>query len=322
MSQPVVFISKDFFIHFCKTKDYPTNDIERKKILLFFEELIFYKATIYINIDDAEIINYEKIENISELSEDEKVFSINLKRIVRQNRARSCKKELAIFSNKKYTEYDTLPVKPNYILSSFHTDFCREIEKEFGVICISKELNFKECSTRVAVEVIESNKPIDLLHFPKEYPVCNSLIIEDPYLFANDEQGSFLISLLKTLLSQHLKVQITVTLIFDNSAFIKNKFQENKLRTIFGNIKQNLGKVNIEQYYSKQIHDRNIYSNTFWLSCDYGFKKKYNTATKWTIFPLAIYYPEYLTRKQESIKFIKNEKIRSENYLVNNERQF
>jgi len=317
MSQPVVFISKDFFIHFCKTKDTPTNDIERKKIILFFEELIFYKATIHINIDEAEIINYQKIEKISELSEDEKIFYIYFKIILNQNRPRSCKKEFAIFSNKKYTEYDTLLVKPNYILSSFHTDFCKEIEKEFGVICISKELNYKECSARVAVEVIESNKPIDLLHFTKEYPVCNSLIIEDPYLFENDKQGEFINVLLKALLPQNLKVQLIVTLIS-----VKDRITNIELDKMRENLGKGYTNVKIEIYHrsSMYLHDRNIYSNTFWLSCDYGFKKKYTTATKWTIFPLAIYYPEYLKRKQESIKFIKNEKIKSENYLVNNER--
>ena len=314
MSQPIVYLSKEFFINFCKVKDVPTDDIQKKRVILYFEELIFYKAKIYINIEDAEIIRYLRVQSPKELvGDDEQIFLVNFKRILNQNRPRSCKDEIDIFKNKNYSGYNDLPVKPHFILASYNKDFCRQVEKEFGVICVSKELSFQENCTRADIKIVEPGKPIDLPGIAKNVHFFNSIIIEDPYLFENDIQGIFLELLLKNILSKDLKVQIIVTLIADNSSV-------SNIDAIVERIVRNIGlNIIIEPYSrsSRNIHDRNIYTNSFWLSCDYGFRNQYKTTTKWTIFPLGIYFTEYLKRKNDSVKFIRNEKQKSVNYIVN-----
>lgn len=50
----------------------------------------------------------------------------------------------------------------------------------------------------------------------------------------------------------------------------------------------------------KEMHDRHIITNSFWITCGYGFKFKYNSNTEWIFRPIGSYFNE----KEERLRFI------------------
>lgn len=313
MRQPVVFMSKGFFIAFCKELSKPYDKITlSKKILIYIEDLIFYKATVFINIGETDIRNIYEMEAKDAGDENEQLFCVYLKKLMSQNKLKSCKNEIEVFREKnRGAEFLLLQHKPQFIFLSDHKDFCERVANEFGVICISKEMELHETNSRVEIRTIEARKNIDIDYCTNYLPKCNSLIIEDAYLL--NQTREFIVDLIRCFYLKRGAIGIFyLTLILKNDKGKDLTALENKLKEQFPSI-------HIEIYIRAHgnMHDRNIYSNTFWLTCDYGFQEKYPDATKWSIFPIGNYFSQYHSRKESSVRFIKNEKQHSENYLVN-----
>lgn len=314
MNQPVVYLSKDFFTSFCKllSQRYDKMPVP-KATLVYFETLLFERARVYINIEEHELATITAmtprdimaIENL-----DTRILYGHIQIIDSTNKVGSCKKEIEIFRALKYDLFETMDKKPHFLLLADDDTFCGRIREEFGVICLSKNLKFRESDTRVNLEIVGSGIKIKPDEIIGRYLVSHSIIIEDPYLFDNDRDGIFLKSLLRTLFGERLQVKGTLTVI------CANKYNVD-IDTVLSIIGRELN-IQTENYVrsSTFMHDRNIYSNSYWLSCDYGFKSHYTKPTKWISFPLGLYFVEYQKRMKASIAFLKNENNLSVNNLI------
>ena len=320
MNQPVVFMSKDFFVSFCKELSKPYDKIPiSKQVIVYLDTLIFQKAKVYIDLDETEIsdINTMQPKDImSESDEHRRILLGQLKKLLDSgNKVPSCRNELNIFRSKNYSDFDKLKIKPHFIFLADSREFCKEIETEFGIICISKDLEIWEENTRVNIKTIHPSKdkpptniPVDFL--ASKLPCSHCVIIEDPHLFDDDKSGIFLQQFLKSLLKDGLKVNAVVTLIFDNGKGIN-------VDKVISKINENT-KFKIEYFVrsTQYIHERIVYSNSFYLTCGYGFKSQYSKTTEWSIQPIGIYFSQYSERKNASSRFVKNEKNGSINYLM------
>ncbi|MBP6456502.1 MAG: hypothetical protein KA275_07220 [Chitinophagaceae bacterium] len=116
-------------------------------------------------------------------------------------------------------------------------------------------------------------------------PNCNWLVISDPYIFENDNDLSFFKNLLKKMYRDESTIPTTFILEYSNpkTKDLKTKFEG--LEKEFPNFS-----FTLKERYEKFIHDRNIFTNSFWLSCDYGFKNQYSNDTKWHQMPIGKYY--------------------------------
>lgn len=304
-------MTRDFFARFCKQLLLPLNEVTiDKRVLVFLEELIFKKSAVYIDLKEEEIIDF--ISNTANIDPNKNPDQEFFKKLSLNNKVRSCKDFIDIFHQKKHSKFLELEIKPNFLFLSESENHCKGIEEEFGIFCTSQTFPINIKNTFVQVEVIQANIPIDVKSFISYLPKSNAIIIEDPYLFDNDREGDFFSKLIDSLYPKKFQLQnFFVTAIFDNSKGINIKLIEAKIKLQFP-------KIIFETYLrsSHNMHDRNIFSNSFWISCDYGFKPKYAKPTKWLFFPLGIYYSQFDTRKKGSVRFIENEKKQSQNPLM------
>jgi hypothetical protein len=314
MNQPVVYLSKEFFTSFCKLLSERFDNMPvSKATLVYFETLLFERARVYINIEEQELatitaLTPEDIKAIENL--DTRILYGYIQIIDSTNKVKSCKKEIEIFRELKYDLFETMDKKPNFLFLADDDTFCGKIREEFGVVCVSKNLKFRESDTRVKLEIVADRIKIKPDVFIGSYMASHSVIIEDPHLFDNDKKGVFLESLLRTLFGERLQVKGTLTVICA-------KKDDIDIDAILSRIGRELN-ILTENYVrsSTFMHDRNIYSNSYWLSCDYGFKSHYTKPTKWIMFPLGLYFVEYQKRMKASIAFLKNENKLSVNNLI------
>ncbi len=309
MARPIVFLSADFFVSFCKHLSQPFEKVP--STMQYLHNLIFHKAEIFINLDAEEIKNIISLNpvDIAKIAdEDGGILAGRLQNISSQNLVKSCKSEIEIFRAKNYAQFNSLIKKPNFVFLSESKAFCNEVSTEFGIVCMSKELELHEQNTRVEIKHIPAYTDIQIDSIMGAMPNSHGVIVVDPYLFT---KGIFLERFLGKLISKELKVNHIITLICSD----KNK-DKASIENSINRIRSNSG-LNIELFFNRYIHDRIVFSNSFYLTCGYGFRENYPDATEWYIPAIGIYFDQYIDRKNASTKFLKSESKKSRNYLTN-----
>jgi hypothetical protein len=285
--QPRIFITKSFFLSFIKQLKAINQlditlkeNIERVKMLTLLKDLLFYKATVFIDISDEDLYKYNHPGFIPE-TEEEKLFQQYFKILVAQNKVSTCYVEIQYFKQKKYEKFNEMERKPNYIFLSASADFCKEISEEFGVICISDKFSYCMEWFEIIKKTAPAKQDIDLNrtgNFINHLPYSHTIRITDPYLL--NQEVKFIVELIKSLSAT--KVEIALTINVENKKGINTANKEKDIREKVPNLK--LGRL-IDG--SKSFHNRNITTNTFWLSSDYGFERRYpNDEANWITFPM------------------------------------
>jgi len=290
--QPSIFMSVSFFVCFCKTLTKWENIIINKRWVFFLEELIFEKGTVYLNIPADEIKRLLELKHNKEaylLCDEDTKLLVNYLSRLSNNKIRDCREAIQIFRNSEFAKYSNLSVKPDFVFLSETKSYCQEISEKFGIFCISNDIHLDVKNTMVTLTVLDKDEVLNLNDF-NFLPKSNSLLIEDPYIIDNDEKGEFIDSLLSIFYPSNLQIKnFYLTIVYSSQKGIKTDVIRNRLER-----KYKL--LCIDFIEKKDLHDRNIYSNSFWISCGFGFNKSYKKPTKWEIFPLAIYFSEYKKR--------------------------
>jgi len=305
--QPSIFMTEGFFIRFCKMLAKPIDALPiDKKWLILLEELIFEKSTVYINISSEEIAKLLSLkhnkEEYSKCDEDMKIL-INYLFRLSNNRIRDCREAIQIFKSQQFDKYRLMQKKPDFLFLSDTSEYCKEISEKFGIFCISNDIHLDIRNTRVSLKVLDKEQ-INIKDFTYLLK-SNSLIIEDPFILDNDRQGDFidnLLSIFYPLRYNNPKYYLTIIYTEDNKTnrLLMKETLERKYPLL---------QVDFVFAPKKKLHDRNIYSNSFWLNCGFGFQKNYQKSTQWESYPLAIYYTEYTKRLKSCIKTMESKPL-------------
>jgi len=283
--QPLVFVSKYFFLEFAKRlqRSKPQDGIEERKRLIKLEELLFYKSTVYMNLSDEEFNYYTNPEFIAN-SEDDIVFKMYFDILSRQNKIMPISKELECFRQSDYPGFDQMLDKPNFVFLAEATSVCNIIGKEFGVICISKNIDFDPSLFEVVKKTVAHDSKVDLSRagsLLKHLPFSHTIKIVDPYIFDDSWGVEYVIRLVQSLAATKVSIKLLVE--FKNSKGKNIKVIEDALRKNIPNLKLSELIICNRTF----IHNRNITTNTFWLSSDYGFRPKYGKdEANWMTYPL------------------------------------
>jgi hypothetical protein len=314
IKQPVIFITKLFLISFLKKTERSYNSItlEVKRKMLFIDELVFENSRVYIDLEESIILDYE-IKTDSEIQmmkdEEEKLFCVYFRKITRNNKVKSCLTEFKDYTLKNFENIQQHKLRPNFFLSHSDKEFSTELERSCGIISISWNLDLKIQNIAVKINVIEKNKD----YYPEmilgsTLSQCSNAVIEDPYLLKQPYE--YIKALIQFIAGSHFRLRpvqiILVTKTGEGNLLLINKLQD-----------ELSGVIELEHFQTAYIHDRNIYSNTYWITSDYGFMKRYQiSATKWTSIPIGLYFNEYYGRISKSLSFLRRETKKSKNILA------
>lgn len=312
--QPTIFMSVDFFVRFCKMLTNWNSITIDKKWLIMLEELIFEKGKVYLNIPAEEIkrlleLNQNR-EEFLKCDEDTRLLINYLFKLSSINSPiRNCKEAIQIFRTQQFDKYDTMHKKPDFLFLSDTAEYCKELSEKFGIFCISNDIHLDIRNSRVSLKVLDRGEPVgdnDLNFLPKS----NSLVIEDPYIL-NNNNDNFLDYLLEHFYPKKLAIsKFFLTIIYTPQMGLSTDNIRKRLESKYSQLQ-------LDFVEKTDLHDRNIYSNTFWISCDYGFRRIYTKPTKWEAFPLATYYSQYKKRLMAATKSSDFKKLDNPLVLLN-----
>ncbi|MEA1987139.1 MAG: hypothetical protein U9N76_06600 [Candidatus Marinimicrobia bacterium] len=195
----------------------------------------------------------------------------------------------------------------------------KEIENNFGYICISKESIYKRIPFFFNYNQvdIQRDSTIKSWEFISKFKhPFNSIIINDPYILKEpDKIKENLISLLENILPPKLnKNNIFLTIITDcsDTSYCYNR--------VIKELKDsNIDLSNFTLINSKKEHNRNIITNYLWISSDYGFtlfnKNKVAKSTPVRFVPITFINDAYSDYNSEPINRIENETSIYDSYL-------
>lgn len=312
MSKPIVYVEIKFISAFLSERVKPLNQIKNSYGLLFIEELL-KKSYLFINISKSDI---EKTLR-NEMPECE-LYTINLINYIRElaklssSIIYSCFNEIddlkqGILSN---NESNSLP---NFILLDVNKYKAEKIQEKIGIICFPRPDNsiYNESSIKVMVKPINSGVDIPIRELCSEL-FAHTIIIEDPYLLANyfGEKVDFI----KRFISNILNSKFTNTPLYLILVISKpwrrrgqsvHEFNDqledyqNCINHINDDLEAEIGmlanislKIHIIEKAAGTFHDRHVISNSFWVTCGYGFGLRYKSNTEWIYKPIGIYFTQ------------------------------
>lgn len=185
----------------------------------------------------------------------------------------------------------------------------QELASLCGIIIFGKDFKIKYGSIfSLYVESFRKDVQKKMVDYLKKVQTSNSVIIQDPYIL--NESILFLQILINSLIDfKNIKIKLIITFILKNGEGKASTID--KLKNIYDDI------CHLEIIYSNQFHDRNIYTNTAWISSDYGFKDKYERSlTKWCIFPIGTFYDLYFEKLNEIKRYISLHNEITQNNLI------
>ena len=293
---PHVYVSISALSTFCKriSELSNTSGIEERQKWLFFEKLIFEQSKVFLSLDDEQIkeyVNYSPKEK--ELFVRENNFSPvlipYLDRLLSNGlKITSCKRIVDALAENNFESYFEQDEQPIFIFLDKAKDCCDQISQQIGAFVISKDFHFDKENTEVKADFISANENVRYDQIFRNIPPFQWLLISDPYFF--DKQnitGKVLISILESLNVKDREIDLTIY-------FIDN--EKINPRTVEENLKKQFPKLKMTFVSGTKLtisHDRSIFTNTFWIVCEYGFKGRYPGTTKFIRFPLNTYYPIY-----------------------------
>ncbi len=288
--------------------------LEKKKTLIFIEALFATKAEVHINISEEKIIllSSTPIENLREIDdEDDRLFLLYFHKIFSRGiLVRSCEDQFRMFNSRDVNAILSHRIIPNYLFLDSNDPYPVEISSYFGIIAIGKDMSVKSKNIfDLHIHSFQRNVLEKVKEYFKEIPQSNAVVIQDPYIL---KEGNVLLrSLINSIIDfSSLKIKPTITFLLregEGDISILKQLEE-----------EYQGKFDLEIIYSHSFHDRNIYTNTTWISSDYGFRREYGkSSTKWCGYPIGTYYDLYYKKLDEIKKYLVAHNTKTSNSLIN-----
>jgi hypothetical protein len=314
---PIVFVSKKFILNYLKLKqgNWTNYTIDEKKILIFLELLLESKSQIYIDLSENEIyhirsIDHETIHTMENISE--KNFHLIMMKIFNNGMSvNSCLHHLNDYLNGNLDSIKNHDVKPNYIFVELSTAELEYRSKSYGLITLASNLKVIHRNIyELHIKTIDKDDSTTIKKIEKYFdniPNSSEIIIQDPYILKQSKE--FIKKIVHLILDLNtLKLKPTVTIIADKDQGDANKLCE---------LQKEDGRFILEFIDSKLFHDRNIYTNSTWISSDYGFMNRYGKgSTKWCGYPIGEYYDIYYKKLNEIKAYLTTHRTITRNSLI------
>lgn len=311
LQRPIVYIDKEFLLKLYVSLSKTILEINNNHYITFLKELLFNKGKIYINISQDEITKILSNNSNNELEFLIKLISMS------NDKLESINTDFNIIN----LLTDAFPDKlPTYVLANISSSEALNLNKKLGVIILSSDFDSKnneykyiqDSISQIEVNYIDTNTKNYYKTILNKIPKPSKIYIEDPFLYTT--QDIYFISLLNELISFELIQKFTSVYLIYSS---KNESEEtefiNKIKKEIDNtLLKSTNSINFNFINNKtqiRMHDRNILTNTTWITCTNSFKNKYTTPTQWTVIPIGNFYIQYLNRINFILDIIKNNNL-------------
>lgn len=316
MRNPVIFVELGFLRDFFNALLVPIGSVENPEQILFIRNLL-ESSTVRIDLPNETLI--EILDKTCETSEDlpEVIIVYIRKLFLKGISVRSCSKDLIAI--KQGVPLNSTQKIPDFILLDGTKTQAHELQKKCGIICLplSTQNSYLESIYKVLIIDIKKQPKIPLPDLVSHVPHSFLLLIEDPYFYSDFEDNKK--PFLQSFLTNHLASEfsnipfhvIIVTadphLAINNMDpnFSKNREMFDQFKKAFKKYKESLpDNITLDLHTINQglMHDRHIISNSFWITCPYGFSNRYRTKTEWIFKPIGIYF----TQMEDRVRHIIN----------------
>jgi len=298
---PIVYVTENFLVSYQEKIKVPFVMLEPKEIdILNFISKLLHSSHLSINLSQEEIIEIVKpVDNLAIQST--KLHIVKRLSISNSYKITSCKNYI---ENGKNTNEDNFldSLHPDYILHSCNETAKVTIFKSFGIITIDDTFYSKLKIFSHFQKHIKVSTEFKITEFYNQFFISgNSLVVVDPFIFHNDSDVEYLISLLKSLLVMNRNI-LHISIIYPSAKDEKDK-KDKKNKEIYKDRKKIINKIS-NQIISKEtkiifipstkkLHDRHIFSNTVWIKSGKGFKKYYDVDTSLDFYPIGTYFDSY-----------------------------
>lgn len=288
--QPSVFIEYSFLEKFILEIKKPYYEINGQYIC-FIDILIREKSTIYIDIDINDFYNIIKQSNNS-------INACYLRNLSLVNKIRFTEKKISQFIS-DYNLINKLKNKPHYILADINTEKAESLTKALGIIFLGSDFNnAKIYFLDSIIKPLPIHKKIFFSKIFTSLPQPKDVIIEDPYFFK--QSISFLEDFICGFLNNEMKRCPVKILIITALNSEEEKQNLNNLKNLISNIEEL--RIEITCRPMKEIHDRHVYSNTYWISSLSSFREEYTKKTVIDIHPIGLYYSQFYEKITDHLK--------------------
>ncbi len=346
MSKPIVYIELGFLKAYLREIQRPLFEIKNPYEILFIKDLI-NKSTLFYSIPekDIEMILLQTFSIDESYDEDVKKF-IQTIYLSTSSFPYSCLNELFLFKNGDISELKTSS-RPNFLLLDANDYSAKKVHDLTGIISLPKpdKESYSESILKVLVKQIDGNQKLQPMTLKKmfgETTPCHTVLIEDPYLYSNflNDKMSLITELIRTIINKRFTIK-PFHIIFilarpkakrDKKGEIVNQDDISEFEMFVDYLNISLQKQ-LELLSNKKIeihlvfkepdtmHDRNIISNSFWITCGSGFSSYYKKNTEWTYKPVGTYFDQLVNRidstlqgQEETFSY----EIKSRFYKLNN----
>ncbi len=327
MSKPVVYIELGFLASYFKERCRPYSEIMEPMQILFINVLID-RSRLYYCIPESDIEMILKPESDIEMILEKKLsnhelFNEEVIKFIQFNLSGvnsfpySCYDELNLCKNGKASELKD-SCRPNFILLDANAEEAKKVHDITGIICLPKlgEKSYLKSILQTIVKPIVGNRKLQSISLKEmlgEITSCHSMIIEDPFIYQNfvTNKKQLIEELLRAIIHKEFTNK-PFNIVFVLERPYEKRYQEgnvkyqkriseyeqfkyylnNDLQQYFNNISNNIINMRLVFKELDTMHDRHIISNSFWITCGFGFSSYYRKTTKWTCYPVGIHFDE------------------------------
>lgn len=307
-TKPVVLLDIKFFEKFSQVLAKSFLQINHHNYIMFLYTLLFKKAEVYANID-VEII----VECVQSKRFD--LISLFLKEISQGNgRINSLSNDFDFVKIKTEILND---LNPNFILADISSLEAIEINNQTGIIVLPSEfdnLNFSMQSlvdsiSSVSIELFEPfnsfNHYIKKDLFDRLFK-SKTIYIEDPFL--NKVDINYLVNFIQYMFPTNYMCEIVKVYLVYKDANISSIIEfsdafEKHFKLVSQKYKYKISISFINNKSDLRMHDRNILTNSFWISNTNSFHANNPSLSNMFVIPIGIYYDNYYAR-HKSVKGI------------------
>ena len=309
--QTTIYCSMGLLNHISEmfSLSFKNENVEAILIWTNWYNLILDKSQLFVDID---------MDKIQRLSDENSL----IRSLIRGNSRQSQKSQITpmpdFFTENRFE--DIYPANSIFLLDKTKEE-CAELENQHGMIFISKENLFERAKllfSSALYNVTKDSKAIrsfknweELQNFRHPF---NAMIVVDNFILDTDKSKKNLISLLSNFLPLTLEKQILDLIIITNNQRRLNNGETQKynLDSKYKEINAEIQKLRSYQINisliivdANQNHDRNIFTNYFWLHSGHSFdyfndKDEVTNPTNLMIFPI-FYQQDKISPQQNTV---------------------
>lgn len=284
MSKLKVYITRHFLESYiaCRLKPFASFNANEEKIIPFIGDVL-NTGDCYMDFDfSSKIQDKNDNTNLTKYLRTLSQMKGGLKR-------ESCLPYLEKIKNQNSIEPHE---HPNYLLFSEKDNLEIDLgSKNLGFIPIIDTFKLHKRINEVCIKNIEPREKLIFNRLSQYHYNAHCVIIEDPYIFSNDDyNGAFINDFLKYLLTEKTKKFITIIYTSENET---NKKVCEIVELTKGRFKKTNHVVEFIDLPKRNLHDRNVYCDTNWLTCGIGFQREYPKSTEIVFKPIAKYYQQF-----------------------------